>query len=211
VHAGLLLRIPASDIMFLPGRYFPVSAKNLTESTAGSLHAHVQSCSRCPEPIKAALAYLGHRSILQKAELSGSWKKSFFQKVWSRLHEEHDWTPVDDDDAGTDLSSENDCDDISMDIDDNDEARLKDDGEESCESDKEEVGPHMNALIKAAAIWLTEQDSTSDTAKKSPVPTKSTKKPPPAVAAASPVSEPVSTGTRGGRPGITSKRRRAHF
>ena len=61
------------------GRYFPVSAKNLTDNTANSLQAHMMSCTRCPEPVKASLAYLIHRATLQKAELSGSWKKTFFQ------------------------------------------------------------------------------------------------------------------------------------
>ena len=89
------------------GRYFPVSAKNLTDNTANSLQAHISSCSRCPENIQASLAYLSHRSILQKAELSGSWKKAFFKKVWDRLHVDRTWTAIEDDDENGEEVSDN--------------------------------------------------------------------------------------------------------
>jgi hypothetical protein len=156
------------------GRYFPISAKNLTDSTANLLHSHVSSCAFCPEPIKASLAYLGHRSILQKAELSGSWKKTFFKKVWDRLHTEKDWTSVDDD-IQPDTSVVNDNDNANSDGEDHidgivarhqedDERRTHDDDvddgeEDGSDSDNEDLGENMNALIRAAAIWLTEQDN----------------------------------------------------
>lgn len=152
------------------GRYFPVSIKNLTDNTANSLQSHISSCSRCPEPIKASLAYLGHRSVLQKAELSGFWKKAFFKKVWERLHIERAWTSVDDDDKDEGENEEYSSNGEHQDEDD-EEGEVEDikededeDGEES-ESEKEEMGEQMNALIKAAAIWLTEQDATTDTSK----------------------------------------------
>lgn len=158
------------------GRYFPVSAKNLTDSTANSLQAHVASCSRCPEHVKASLAYLGHRSILQKAELSGSWKKSFFAKVWHRLHVERDWTSNDDDADGEqgDDSAEEQADNEAAAPEDEEAkesppaaaaaAASGDAGSDSGE-EKEEPGDQMNALIKAAAIWLTEQDAAIESTK----------------------------------------------
>ena len=133
------------------GRYFPVSPKNLTDSTVNSLQTHVSSCPLCPEPIKASLAYLSHRSILQKAELSGSWKKAFFQKVWDRLHVERGWTSIDDE-AG------NDEEEVFLSGDEGEEE--EESGSEDEEGEKKK-GNQMNALIKAAAIWLTNQDAAS--------------------------------------------------
>lgn len=139
------------------GRYFPVSAKNLTDNTANSLQTHVASCSRCPEPIRASLAYLSHRSVLQKAELSGSWKKIFFKKVWDRLHVERAWKSVDDEGGSND-----EADAASMSSDDGDDGNEGNGGSDA--EEEEELGDHMNALIKAAAIWLTDQDNATDTA-----------------------------------------------
>jgi hypothetical protein len=139
------------------GRYFPVSAKNLTESTINSLQGHVASCASCPEPIKASLAYLGHRAILQKAELSGSWKKTYFQKIWSRLHVERDWKCGED--VGThDDSGGEDCNSSHRASPREDESR----GDRGSEEEEEDLGDNMNVLVKAAAIWLTEQDGTSE-------------------------------------------------
>lgn len=78
------------------GRYFPLAAKNLGDSTSNLMMNHVSSrCLYAPLAVKASLAYLHHRSLLQKAELSGVWKKRFFKRVWERLHHMH-W----DDDNG---------------------------------------------------------------------------------------------------------------
>lgn len=184
------------------GRYFPVSAKNLTDSTANSLQAHVSSCTRCPEPIKASLAYLSHRSILQKAELSGSWKKSFFHKIWTRLHVERQWTSVEDDGHDGDAAE------YSSDDgggrhggDDDEEGNSKDDGDGSEGEEKEEIGDQMNALIKAAAIWLTEQDAATESK--------------PAGRAARQAKRPAaaSSPAKGGRAAtsLPTKRRRVHF
>jgi len=169
----------------------------------------VASCSRCPEPIKASLAYLGHRSILQKAELSGSWKKSFFQKVWSRLHVEREWTSVEDDQIGGDEYD-------SAEEEQADAAAMMPEEEESKEaaaaagSDSEEKegepGDQMNALIKAAAIWLTEQDQAVESTKAA---TKSTK----SGRAAAGKRAAASTSPRGARANasLPTKRRRVHF
>lgn len=194
------------------GRYFPVSAKNLTDSTANSLQAHVQSCARCPEPIKASLAYLSHRSILQKAELSGSWKKALFQQVWNRLHVERGWTAIDDEDNEDEYSSDEDGAAAMPDDDDVADSASKEDGREGAsDGEKEEVGESMNALIKAAAMWLTEQDAATDT--KGSRGNRAAKRPPPAAAAAASASAASSPGKAGRAAASlpTSKRRRVHF
>lgn len=140
------------------GRYFPVSAKNLTDNTANSLQAHMMSCSRCPEPIKASLAYLLHRATLQKAELSGSWKKTFFKRVWERLHLERAWTRTI---TGEMKSEEEDEDSLSE-----EEDALVGENEKpengGSDSDDEDLGEDMADLINAAAIWLSEQEANSD-------------------------------------------------
>jgi hypothetical protein len=143
------------------GRYFPVSAKNLTDNTANSMLSHVATCSRCPGPIKASIAYLGHRAIHQKTELSGSWKKAYFKKIWERLHVERAWVEAikDEGEDGASVSSGDD-DHADEDI---EEADGKDGEEDSgSEIGEEGKGGNMNALIHAAAIWLTEQDQTKD-------------------------------------------------
>jgi hypothetical protein len=160
------------------GRYFPVSAKNLTDNTANSLQAHISSCSRCPEQIQASLAYLSHRSILQKAELSGSWKKAFFKKVWERLHADRTWTAIEDEgqregveyDSGESEVDEDDEAQLNQEEGDYEEQEAGDqdeeeeeetengDEEEEDEKQGEEKEGQMDALIQAAAIWLTEQE-----------------------------------------------------
>jgi hypothetical protein len=139
------------------GRYFPVSAKNLTDSTATSLMTHLASCSKCPEPIKASLAYLGHRSVLQKSELSGSWKKTFFKKVWDRLHTERVWEG--DEDMDEDRIDEDD-EGKTEDIEDGDGAGVARAGGDGDSETEDELGEGMENLIAAAAIWLTEQETT---------------------------------------------------
>lgn len=143
------------------GRYFPVSAKNLTDNTVNSMLSHIATCRRCPSPIRASIAYLSHRAIYQKAELSGSWKKAFFKKIWDRLHVERAWveTIKDDPEDGISAAGED-----SEEAEDDDESSDSGSGSDSDSgSDNgEEVGNNMNALIKAAAIWLTEQDQSKE-------------------------------------------------
>jgi hypothetical protein len=176
-----------------------VSAKNLTDSTTNSLQSHVASCTYCPEPIKASLAYLGHRSILQKAELSGSWKKAFFKKVWDRLHVERGWTSIDDE-AGlnsAEYAPGYEEQGGGFDHEDEEEEKVSRD-DESDREEKEEMGTQMNALIKAAAIWLTEQDAGA--ASGEPKATRSSKS-----------RSLPSAGTRGSSGQANGKRRRVHF
>ena len=135
------------------GRYFPMSAKNLTDSTAGSLLTHVSGCNKCPDSIKASLAYLSHRSVKQKSDLSGTWKKTFFKKVWDRLHVEREWEEVedgvDDDDGGVPEDAG---------VGESGKAAAAAGGGGESETEDEELGEGMENLIKAAAMWLTEQD-----------------------------------------------------
>jgi hypothetical protein len=137
---------------FCSGRYFPPSAKNLTDSTVNSLLTHVMSCCDCPVSIRASLAFLGHRAIQQKADLSGSWKKNFFQKVWDRLHVDMDWAADTDDDGIVERSETFNHTDMYG------EEEILDDPDDDGGEALGEPGDQMNALIKAAAIWLTEQD-----------------------------------------------------
>lgn len=194
------------------GRYFPVSAKNMTDCTSNSLQTHVASCSHCPEPIRASLAYLGHRSILQKAELRGCWKKAFFRKIWDRLHVERKWTSTDD---GTGNSGPGNLknDEYSEDavIEEEGKGGVSDDdgGDDDGESEsdkEEELGDHMNALIKAAAIWLTEQDAVTDSARAS---ARASKQQGRSLPSKRPTNSNSTSRARGEQ--SSSKRRRVHF
>lgn len=156
------------------GRYFPVAAKTLADNTANSIQAHLMNCTRCPEEVKASLAYLKHRSSLQKVELGGGWKRTFFKRLWDRLHNERVWaTPMDkktlmasksDDDKDTkDENDENDEDD-----EDNDtasELNLSDDKNRHDEihsnrsKERQNDGSDMEEMVRAAALWLSERDA----------------------------------------------------
>lgn len=189
------------------GRYFPVSAKNLSDNTANSLHSHLASCSRCPEPIRASLAYLSHRSILQKGELSGSWKKSFFKKIWDRLHVERGWTistEETEEDAEGSGSSEEEIEETRIEESGDDE----EDEEVPKENVEEVLGDGMNALIKAAAIWLTEQDQATDTSNR----TKASRgRAVPSKRASPEAASQKENSNRSGTSLTSGKRRRVHF
>ena len=177
----------------------------MTDCTSNSLQTHVASCTHCPEPIRASLAYLGHRSILQKAELRGCWKKAFFKKVWDRLHIERKWVSTyEKEGSSAGRGSHYDAHDGSY----SPEGNAKDGNEDGdSDSEKEELGENMNALIKAAAIWLTEQDAATDQARSTSRSAKATK------------ALPTSKNGNGNSPGPTrrgdtslpTKRRRVHF
>ena len=142
------------------GRYFPVSAKNLTDNTANSILSHISGCSRCPEPIKASLVFLSHRAIMQKAQLSGSWKKTYFKKIWDRLHVDRDW-------ASSAAEEEDEEDDVSAssseeETDEDTGKESNDSGDTGTESEEEPMGDAMAILIKTAAQWLTDQDHVDD-------------------------------------------------
>jgi len=143
------------------GRYFPVSAKNLTDNTVNSMLSHIATCKRCPATIRASIAYLSHRAIYQKTELSGSWKKAFFKKIWERLHVERAWVDVikDDPEEGASVTGD-DSDDAESDGSDSDSGQGGSD--DSVGNNGDDANNSMNALIKAAAIWLTEQDQSKE-------------------------------------------------
>ena len=75
-----------------------------------------------------------------------SLKKAFFKNVWDRLHVERGWTSIDDEEPQH-----------------ADEEASEGEEEEAEGEDGEAVGNQMSALIKAAAIWLNNQDAASDT------------------------------------------------
>jgi hypothetical protein len=121
------------------GRFFPVASKSLADNTANALSSHLATCSRCPESIKSSLAYLSHRATLQNAELETSWKKTFFKRVWDRLHVERAWSNNKSKDEDLDMEKE--------------ESSVEGYSHEG--SDAEEV----DEMVKAAAQWLTKRDA----------------------------------------------------
>ncbi|KAL3932021.1 MAG: hypothetical protein SGARI_004069 [Bacillariaceae sp.] len=151
------------------GRYFPVSAKNLTDNTANSMLSHMSSCSHCPDNIKASISFLSHRSAIQKAELKGSWKKTFYNKVWERLHTEKEWVDVvdDEEDDVAALDGEQEAYESEGMEDSNAGSgsaaagAAGEDDEEGSESGDGQSS-NMSALIKAAAIWLTKDEKNKD-------------------------------------------------
>jgi hypothetical protein len=123
----------------------------------------MSSCNYCPANIKASIDFLGHRAVIQKAELSSSWKKSFYKKIWDRLHTEREWVDAIDDEEAEPVSPAG----SGADGDEEEEATgsasaaAGDEGdEEGSESGDGQSSNNMNALIKAAAIWLTKDEKT---------------------------------------------------
>lgn len=198
------------------GRYFPVSAKNLTDNSVNSMLSHISTCKRCPAPIRASLAYLSHRAIYQKTELSGSWKKTFFKKIWERLHVERAWVDVIKDDPEDEASTAGDDSDDAEDS-GSDSDSSNGDRSDSGSDNGEDVGNNMNALIKAAAIWLTEQDQSKESGSSSKgggrgrsLPSKRSNASPSSRSKGEGGSSSGNSSTRGNS--LTSgKRRRVHF
>ena len=79
------------------GKYFPTSSKSLsTNSTSQNIHGHLMKCRKCPDNVKEKLEYLKNEK--QQQQTSGNnnnkknllvpgWRRNFFDKVWSRLHD----------------------------------------------------------------------------------------------------------------------------
>lgn len=67
-------------------RYFPITDKKLQECLPLMIK-HLNNCFHAPMNVNASLAYLHHRSLLQRAELPSQWKGRFLRSVWRRLHE----------------------------------------------------------------------------------------------------------------------------
>ena len=94
----------------------------------------------------------------QSSNLCGT---SFFKRVWDKLHVQQGWKSIDDEEGSVKQEGYGSAEDQAAMV------ERDDDGEEGnneggSDIDKEEMGDQMNALIKAAAIWLTEQDATTD-------------------------------------------------
>mmetsp|Transcript_5622 Transcript_5622/g.7171 ORF Transcript_5622/g.7171 Transcript_5622/m.7171 type:complete len:1249 (+) Transcript_5622:539-4285(+) len=144
------------------GRYFPFAAKSLGDNTYNSIQTHLATCSRCPEAVKAFLAYLSHRSILEKNELGGGWKKSFFKIVWDRLHVERAWTSKQTKESTPEEES------LPSDdnVDDDDDVNKEDNGDEveegNNEGGNETMDGELGDMVKAAAQWLTDRDAGSE-------------------------------------------------
>ena len=122
------------------GRYFPVASKSLADNTANTLQTHLATCPRCPESVKSSLVYLSHRASIQKADLGGGWKKTFFKHIWDRLHVERAWT--------TKKAKE-------VQVATVEEKASSDEEDNNADSDVEEV----DDMVKAAAQWLTKRDA----------------------------------------------------
>lgn len=82
-------------------RYFPMTEKKLQDSLS-LMTTHINNCFQAPLDAKASICYLYHRSLLQKQELPGQWKFTFFKGVWNRLHQNHGATESA---AGTDADA----------------------------------------------------------------------------------------------------------
>ena len=70
------------------GRYFPSSIKTFADvsKTMNVLHQHLIKCKSCPEIIQARLESLKGKHIAEKESLQHGSMKTFFDTVWSRLH-----------------------------------------------------------------------------------------------------------------------------
>ena len=130
------------------GRYFPFTAKSLGDNTFNAIQTHISNSPCCPEAVKASLAYLMHRSALEKAELGGGWKKSFFKLVWDRLHVERAWSSKKAKGSIRDEDSFESDDDV-----------IKADVEEEID---ESLDSGIGEMVKAAAQWLTDRDADND-------------------------------------------------
>ncbi|VEU44729.1 unnamed protein product [Pseudo-nitzschia multistriata] len=70
------------------GRKFFWSSVNAVESNFVSVHTHMMECRMVPEETKEELARLKKLRKEQTAALKTGSQKSFFARVWKRLHEE---------------------------------------------------------------------------------------------------------------------------
>ena len=145
------------------GRFFPYSAKGLAEYTTLSIHAHLNTCELVPQEVKSSLSYLSHKRILQKTELKNGWKKSFYKKLWDRLHD----ISHSDDDKSFDSVQDNDGDDDDNSVDtkksfeeeglDRNTNRDENTNVEIYDSDWD-----ITDIIEEAALWLWKNDQATE-------------------------------------------------
>lgn len=68
------------------GKYFPHHSKALsTNSTSQNIHAHILKCRKTTAAIKEELVYLKNEKM-KSPRLVPGWRKTFFERVWERLH-----------------------------------------------------------------------------------------------------------------------------
>jgi len=72
------------------GRKFFWSSVNAVESNFVSVHTHMLECRMVPQSLKDKLADLKKLRKEQTAALKTGSQKSFFSRVWKRLHDEHE-------------------------------------------------------------------------------------------------------------------------
>jgi hypothetical protein len=69
------------------GKYFPVTAKSLsTNSTSQNIHSHLLKCRKVPPYLKDQLVTLKDEKS-RSPRLEPGWRRIFFEKIWSRLHD----------------------------------------------------------------------------------------------------------------------------
>jgi hypothetical protein len=68
------------------GKYFPLNSKALsTNSTSQNIHAHILKCRKSSKEVKDGLVFLKNEK-LKSPRLVPGWRKTFFERVWERLH-----------------------------------------------------------------------------------------------------------------------------
>lgn len=73
---------------FGSGRFFPSTLKTLsdTSKTLNVLHNHMMRCRKCPMDVRDSLTKLKSRHDLERARMKFGSQKSFFERIWGRLH-----------------------------------------------------------------------------------------------------------------------------
>ena len=73
---------------FGSGRFFPSTLKTLSDSskTLNVLHLHMMRCRKCPIDVRDSLTKLKPRHDLERARMKFGSQKSFFERIWGRLH-----------------------------------------------------------------------------------------------------------------------------
>jgi hypothetical protein len=78
------------------GRFFPSSIKTLsdTSKTLNVLHNHMTRCRKCPPEVLTQLAAAKETHDEERSKMKFGSQKSFFAKIWSRLHDNRPYDPV---------------------------------------------------------------------------------------------------------------------
>jgi hypothetical protein len=78
------------------GRFFPSSIKTLsdTSKTLNVLHNHMARCRKCPPDLLDKLKAAKDCHDDERSKMKFGSQKSFFAKIWSRLHDNRPYDPV---------------------------------------------------------------------------------------------------------------------